>query len=418
RQAITLKPDLSEAHHNLGNALKALGRLDEAEESYEQAIAIKPAYAKAHNNLGITLQEIGRLDEAEASYRKALALKPEFADAYLNLATTIKFSSGDELFSQMYSIYYDPATSEKSRCHICFALAKASEDLQDCAAAFQFYSEGNALRKKQLGYNKAQDQKLFEKLKANHSSTASHTFEPKINVVEPTPVFIVGLPRSGTTLVEQIISSHPLVTGAGELSYVSDCGRPLATGQTPVDAKALTTFREQYLDALQQRSEGKAIVTDKMPRNFRFLGLIAKTLPEAKILHVKRDPAAVCWANYTRYFSSDALGYCYSLDDILHYHELYKDLMQYWHEAMPNRIYDLDYEALTQCQEEETRKLIDHLGLEWDDACLSPQDNARGIATASNVQVRRKVYQGSSEKWKRYKPYLNGALDHFSADNK
>ena len=155
-----------------------------------------------------------------------------------------------------------------------------------------------------------------------------------------------------------------------------------------------------------------------MPRNFRFLGLIAKTLPEAKILHVKRDPAAVCWANYTRYFSSDALGYCYSLKDILHYYELYQDLIAYWHQVLPDRIYDLDYEMLTEHQEKETRKLIGHLGLEWDDACLSPQDNTRGVATASNVQVRRKVYQGSSEKWKRYKPYLNGALDHFSADNK
>ena len=155
-----------------------------------------------------------------------------------------------------------------------------------------------------------------------------------------------------------------------------------------------------------------------MPRNFRFLGVIAAALPEAKIIHVKRDPAAVCWANYKQYFTNDSLGYCYSLDDILHYHELYEDLMQYWHQALPNRIYDLDYEALTERQEEETRKLVGHLGLEWDDACLYPQDNKRAVATASNVQVRQKVYQGSSEKWKRYQPYLNGALDHFNADTK
>ena len=155
-----------------------------------------------------------------------------------------------------------------------------------------------------------------------------------------------------------------------------------------------------------------------MPHNFRFLGLIATALPEAKIIHVKRDPAAVCWANYTQYFVDDSLGYCYSLDDVLHYDELYQDLMQYWCLTLPNRIYDLQYEVLTEHQEEETRKLIAHLGLEWDDACLYPQDNKRAVATASNVQVRQKVYQGSSEKWKRYQPYLNGALDHFNADNK
>ena len=168
---------------------------------------------------------------------------------------------------------------------------------------------------------------------------------------------------------------------------------------------------------MEQRSEGNAIVTDKMPQNFRFLGLISAALPEAKIIHVKRDSAAVCWANYTRSFVRDSLGYCYDLGDILHYHHLYQDLMQYWHEALPDRIYDLDYEALTEYQEEETCKLIGHLGLDWDDACLSPQDNTRSVATASNVQVRKKMYQGSSEKWKRYRPYLNGALDHLSVGN-
>ena len=154
-----------------------------------------------------------------------------------------------------------------------------------------------------------------------------------------------------------------------------------------------------------------------MPQNFRFLGVIVAALPEANIIHVKRDPAAVCWANYTQYFARDSLGYCYNLDDILHYHGLYQDLMAYWHQALPNRIYDLNYEALTEHQEEETRKLIGHLGLEWDDACLSPQDNTRSVATASNAQVRQKVYKGSSEKWKRYLPFLNGALDHLSAGN-
>ena len=155
-----------------------------------------------------------------------------------------------------------------------------------------------------------------------------------------------------------------------------------------------------------------------MPHNFRYLGLLAAALPEAKVIHVKRDPAAVCWANYTQYFVNNSLGYCYSLEDILHYHELYQVLMELWHWVLPNRIYDLDYELLTERQDEETRKLIDHLGLGWEDACLSPQDNKREVSTASNVQVRQRIYQGSSEKWKRYRPYLNGVLDHFGAGNK
>ena len=417
RKAMALKPDYAEPYSNLGNTLREVGRLDDAEASFRKAIAMKPDYAEAYSNLGNTLIELGRLDDAEASFRKAIALKPDYAEAHSNLATVKTFSSEDEQFCQMHALYRDSAISEKSRCHICFALAKASEDLKDCATAFKFYAEGNALRKKQLGYDKAQDSTLFAKLKASYPPMTAKTITPTIVAFKPAPIFIVGMPRSGTTLVEQIISSHPLVTGAGELSCVSAYGRALATGQTPIDAKALPTFREQYLDALQQHSEGKAIVTDKMPQNFQFLGLIAKALPEAKIIHVKRDPAAVCWANYTQYFVSDSLGYCYSLDDILHYHELYQDLMKWWHQALPNQIYDLDYEDLTENQEEETRNLIGHLGIEWNDACLSPQDNTRSVDTASATQVRQKVYQGSSKKWKRYLPFLNGALDHLRVDN-
>ena len=418
RQAIALKHNLAEAHNNLGVMLQEVGRLTEAEASQKHAIALKPDFAETHSNLGITLKGLGRLDEAKASYRQAIALKPDFAEAHSNLANMKKFSSEDEQFLKMQELFRDPAISQKDRCHICFALAKASEDLQDYATAFHFYAEGNALRKKQLGYEKAKDKKLFERLKASYPRITAHPFEPEIVAHEHAPVFIVGMPRSGTTLVEQIISSHPLVTGAGELPFVAQFGSSLAADQTPVDGAALTTLREQYLNALKQRSEGKAIVTDKMPQNFRFLGLIATALPEAKIIHVKRDPAAVCWANYTQYFAKDSLGYCYDLDDILHYHELYEDLMKFWHQALPHKIYDLNYEVMTEHQEEETRKLIGHLGLDWDDACLSPQDNNRSVATVSNVQVRQRVYQGSSKRWKRYKPYLNGALNHFSADDK
>ena len=417
RKAITLKPDYAEAHYNFGDTLRELGRFNDAEASCRKAIALKPGFAEAHRNMAVTLSELGRLEEAEASYRQAIALKPDYAEAHRQLAISSKFSSEDEQLHQMQALYNDPSISGKNRCQICFALAKASDDLEDFAAAFQFYNEGNALRKKQLGYHKVQDQKLFEAIKASFPPITAHTFEPGIVAAGLTPVFITGLPRSGTTLVEQIISSHRQVTGAGELPFVSQYGRPLAAGQIPVGAKALTTFRDKYLSALQERAVGKAVVTDKMPQNFRFLGLIAAALPEAKIIHVKRDPAAVCWANYTQYFVSDAVGYCYSLDDILHYHRLYEDLMNFCHQALPNKIYDLQYELLTENQEKETRNLISHLGLEWDDACLSPERNERVVATAAHVQVRQRLYQGSSDKWKRYRPYLNGALDNFSADS-
>ena len=162
---------------------------------------------------------------------------------------------------------------------------------------------------------------------------------------------------------------------------------------------------------LQSVSNGNLIVTDKMPQNFCYIGLLAAAFPEAKIVHVKRNPAAVCWANYKQYFAVKSTGYCNTIDDVISYHKLYESLMVFWTNTLSKRIYNLDYEQLTVNQESETRQLIDYLDLDWDEKCLSPQNNKRKVATASNVQIRKKVYRGSSEQWKKYQPFLNGAFD-------
>jgi len=410
-QAIALKPDYAEAHYNLGNTLKELGRLDESLASHTQAIALKPDFAEAHSNLGITLQELGRLDEALASYNQAIALKPDYAEAHMMLTSMKKFDAQDEQYSKMQELYFNEDITEEQRCHINFGLAKACEDLGNFEQAFTHYGEGNVLRKKLLNYDINQDVELFKQIKSNYSQIAHISLEPDKLSKNLMPVFIVGMPRSGTTLVEQIVSSHSQVTGAGELSFAAQFGSEIATGITEANNESLFDFRREYLDKLQNVSNGNLIITDKMPQNFRFIGLLAAAFPEAKIIHVKRNPAAVCWANYKRYFVSKRIGYCYALDDVISYHKLYENLMEFWANTLSNRIYKLDYEQLTVNQESETRQLIDYLGLDWDENCLSPQNNTRSVATASNLQVRQKVYQGSSEQWKKYQPFLNGAFD-------
>ena len=149
-----------------------------------------------------------------------------------------------------------------------------------------------------------------------------------------------------------------------------------------------------------------------MPQNFLYTGLIAASFPEAKILHIKRNPAAVCWANYRQWFKSNDLGYSYSIDDIIEYHRMYKDLMKFWNYTFKNKIYKVDYEALTTHHEDEIKKLITYLGLSWEESCLSPEENNRSVSTASNIQIRSKIFKGSSQKWKNYKPFLNGILDN------
>jgi len=413
-QAIALNPDLVEAHYNLGNTLKELGRFDEAEASYNKVIALRPDYAETHNSLGIMFQELGRFDEAEASYNQAIALKLDYAEAHRHLALMKKFDAQDEQYLEMEKLYLDINISEEQRCHINFGLAKACEDLGDFQQAFKHYSEGNELRKKFLNYDISQDVELFRKIKSSYSQIAQNSLKSDKLPKNLLPIFIVGMPRSGTTLVEQIISSHLQVKGAGELNFANQFGAAIATGITEVNNVSMFDFRGKYLDKLKNCSNGNLIVTDKMPQNFRYIGLLAAAFPEAKIIHVKRKPAAVCWANYKQYFVSNDIGYCYAIDDLVSYHKLYENLMGFWINALSNRIYNLNYELLTVNQENETRQLIEYLGLDWDENCLSPQNNSRRVATGSNLQVRQKVYQGSSEQWKKYQPFLNGKFDDFN----
>ena len=445
RKAINLRPDYAEAHNNLGLTLKELGRLEEAEASYKNAISLKPDYAKAYNNLGIILAELGRLDEAEVSYKKAISLKPDFAEIYSNLGVILKdqgqpnearenynqavalkpnfatahrhlsllktFDSYDEQYLKMRELYDNKDTSEKELCHINFGLAKAYEDLGNFEQAFAHYREGNALRKKLLNYDISQDEKLFKQIKTSYLQVAHTSLELDISSQKIMPIFIVGMPRSGTTLVEQIISSHSQVTGAGELPFATQFGAPIVRGFSEANDESVLYFRNQYLEKLESLSNGNLIVTDKMPQNFRFIGLLASAFPEAKIIHLRRDPAAVCWANFKQYFTSKGISYSNDIDDILSYHKLYENLMAFWKTKLSDRIYELDYEKLTLYQEKEIRQLIDFLNLKWDEKCLSPQNNSRSVNTASSLQVRNKIYQGSSEQWKKYEPYLNGAFD-------
>ena len=277
--------------------------------------------------------------------------------------------------------------------------------------AFHHYQEGNATRRKYLGYNIGTDFELFEELRKYSSTLLENSLKSDELLNSVTPIFIVGMPTSGTTLVEQIISSHSLVTSAGELESVGQLGEDLARGSVTVNTNSLLSFRESYLKIQQSFARGNSFVIDKMPQNFRFIGLIAAAFPEAKIIHLIRNPAAVCWANFKMLFPKSGLGYCYSIEDVVTYHGLYKNLMNHWRKLLGKRIYDLDYESLVQNQESETRKVIDYLNIYWDEKCLSPHKNKSAVATGSSVQVREKVYTGSSTQWLKYKPFLKGAFD-------
>ena len=316
----------------------------------------------------------------------------------------------------MQKLYDDPHISNEQRCHVSFALSKAFEDLNEVNQSFTYLKMGNQLRKKMLFYDIKQDIEQFNQLKKSHLSIAEAALQPAIDTSEPKPIFILGMPRSGTTLVEQIISSHSEVTGAGELNYVEKFGQTLALGMIKPDTEKIFNFRKNYIKALKKRSDARSIVTDKMPQNFSYVGLIFSAFPEAKIINVNRDPAATCWSNYKHYFETKALGYSYNLDDVVTYFGLYRDLMKFWQGYYGDRIYNMNYENLIIDQENETRQLIRYLGLDWEDCCLSPESNKREVRTASTHQVRQRVYQDSSQQWRKFSHCLNGAFEKLNRE--
>ena len=411
-KAISLKPNYYLAYNNLGNAFRDQGKLEEAIEAYNKALSIEPDYHVAYNNLGTILKDQGKLDEALASYERAVTIKPYFSEAHRHLSSMKRYTPSDPHFIQVKKIYSGEILDQASKSNLCFALAKMYEDIGELDSAFKYLSEGNALRKKLLKYSIDKDEELFVYFKTTQPNLLKNKLRASKSYNEQLPIFIIGMPRSGTTLVEQIISSHSKVTGAGELKYISRYGLQLAVGSSSINAKVLEEFREKYLAELSKVSNGNYFITDKLPQNFCFIPLICAAFPEAKIVHVQRDPRAICWSNYKQYFVSNGLGFSYDLQDLVSYYRLYTDLMQRWQSDYSDRIYNLKYEKLTTDQDDETRKLVKYLDLEWEGACLLPQKNKRSVNTASQQQVRQKIYQGSSEAWRKYELFLEGKFDN------
>jgi tetratricopeptide (TPR) repeat protein len=415
-KAITLKPVHAEFYHNMGVVYNEIGDDQSALLKYTQCLKLKTDHIDTHLNIGVVLNNLGDHQAAKLSYEKVLSLDPDCATAHRNLSLLKTYKEPDEQFYQMKKLHGDQNTKDESRSQLSFAISKAYEDLRDFKKAFLYLEEANTLRQVNLAYNISHDQTLFSNLKSNSLNIKNTSLKLVENKSSLTPVFIIGMPRSGTTLIEKIISSHSNVTGAGELPFLEIHGGSIASGATVASNKALLDFRDTYLSQLGKRSNGKLFVIDKMPLNFKYISLICASLPEAKIIHVKRVPAATCWSNYRQYFADKTLGYSYNLNNIVSYYALYSNLIHFWDKEYSSRIYHADYDRLTVEQEEETRRLINYLGLGWQEACLSPQKNKESAKTASNLQVRKKVYQGSSEKWRNFEPFLNGVFDDLKAD--
>ena len=417
--AVAYSPNYAEAYNNLGAVFQELNQFDKAIEQYKKAIIINPEYAQAFNNLGCSCEILGFKDEALIHYEKAIACNPKFAEAYRNLSNIKKFTEKDPQIGQMQSLNSSSDVSLSEKVQLNFALAKVNENLGNNDKFFKFLNEGNRLRKQELNYSFTESKNFHSILLKVFSAPLPLMKKSSLKTSNIRPIFIVGMPRSGTSLVEQIIASHHNVHGAGELTNFKEIISPILESHLNQNKEAflikdLLSIRKQYLDSLSRLNVLETVITDKMPTNFRLIGFILSAFPEAKIIHLKRDARATCWSIYKHYFSSGN-GFTFNQDDLAKFYALYRELMDFWHELFPGKIYDINYEKLTTNQKDETKKLLEYCDLEWDENCLNFHTNKRAIKTASASQVRKKMYQGSSEDWKKYEQNIQPLIRGLSS---
>jgi len=413
RKAVELKPDLAMAHMNLGIALRKQGLHAEAVESLRKAIELNPDYAEACVSLGSLYQDLGKMDEARRLLEKAVALKGSDAVALRNYSACRKFTEKDRTETERLESLLARAATDEDRYNLHFALGKIYDDIGLYDDAFRHYQEGNRIERKKYSYDpdgfSSYVDRLIEAFPPGYRQSVGETGSSS-----ELPLFIVGMPRSGTTLTEQIISSHPLVCGAGELEHIGTMTVDLAEKQnipyprrilalSPADFRALA---ETYVGHLRRFSSDAVRVTDKMPCNYLHLGFITLLFPRAKVIHCTRNPLDTCLSIFFQRFS-ELHPYSTDLGDLGRYYRDYERLMRHWKRVLPpGNLMDVAYEDLIADPEGISRGMIEFCGLEWNDRCLAFYRNERAVTTPSSWQVRQPIYTTSRDRWKKYEKHL------------
>ena len=409
-RTLTLSPLDATTLDALGFVLARANEHERARALYARAAAQEPSRVNLHNHLAKSLMFLGKLDEAEQEMETCLDLAPQSWEIHLTLSYLRTQTATSNHLERLQSLLPKSAGNLLAQIYVHLALFKEYEDLADYPKAFEHLALGKAAGKVGRDYSRERQEALFAALTQAlpNPETAAAGF--------PTdePIFVIGMPRSGTTLVERIISNHPDVHSAGELNnfpvafkQLSGSGtRPQLDPET-IDCVPNIDWRrlgEAYLAGTRPVTGHKPHFIDKLPHNFLYAGFIAQALPQAKIICLRRDPMDTCLGNFRQLFALKSSNYDYSFDllDTGHYYVLFDHLMAHWQQLFPGRILEVDYETLVESQEASSRQLLEFCGLPWDDACLRFEDNPAPVATASAVQVRKPMYRSSLKRWKHY----------------
>jgi tetratricopeptide (TPR) repeat protein len=418
RLALSYDQDYGLAWNNLGASLESIGDTHQAKSAYTTAIRLNPQHAEAQNNLGAICSEEGQIDEARQHFEAAIAAKPDFVEAHYNLSLVKTYSPKDPHLLFLQTIMPKIASySVNTRIQYYFALGKALDDTHQYSEAFQAYAEGNRLHSLHKPWNKIKLQDFVRQTTRVFTSSFLRKPEPKTET--RCPIFIVGMPRAGTTLIEQILSCHEEIYGAGELSILDDViqdayqatNLPFNTWVSNLTDTEFAALGKKYLDKTWELAADKNFIIDKMPSNCFYIGMIYRMLPTAKIIHAIRDPMDSCFSCFTHLFKSSML-FAYDLTSLGHYYQLYAQAMEHWHSVLPaTALFDLPYEHMVTHHEALSKQLIEYIGLPWDPNCLNFYKNDRPVKTASLTQVRKPIYTTSVQRWQHFAEQLQPLLN-------
>jgi len=388
-------------------ALLTEDRDQEAEKVLRKTLAVDPTNALAHDLLGNLLSELGRFDEARACFERAIAIAPLLAGSYYDLVRCRPVTADDAgLMQQMEAALATPGLEAGQRHRLQLALGKAADDLGDYALAMRHLDAADAVRRASLSFDSAAFAAEIDRLIARCTPELVAR-APELGRKDATPVLIIGMPRSGTTLAEQIVSSHPEVGAGGELNFWNQRGAAWhAQGTAATEAPFLAKAAADYLGVLREVAPRKARVTDKMPFNFLWAGLIHLAFPRAIIIHCRRNPVDTALSIHQTHFHP-GLAFPTGGPELVDYFRGYRRLTDHWRSVLPaDRFIEVDYEELTRDPEPMIRRIIAACGLAWNDACLHPERNPRAVKTPSKWQARQPIYRNSVARWRRYEPWL------------
>lgn len=412
QKALELEPESIDYRIGLSEALIDQGKIDEAVALMEDALDMAPEQAQVLYTYGEIMKKAGRHEEAMRYYRKVLGVNPQAYSVYLDIAQVKKYTPDDPVIDEINGVLDASVLDEQTATDLHFALGKIYSDCREYDQSFEHYAAGNRLRRGQVEFSIEEHRRFTDRLIETFSADFFHHRTWAGNGSE-LPLFIVGMPRSGTTLTETIISSHPQVYGAGELEDLARIGEHFAQGiedgrypecMPYVKEEVLAATSARFIENLRALSPGSRHITDKMPHNFLNVGLIHYLFPKARIIHIRRDPLDNCLSIFFQSFREHR--YSYELGELGQYYREYQRLMEHWSTTLGGVMLEVRYEELIDNQEEVTRRVIDFCGLEWDEACLQFHTNRRAVQTASHLQVRQPIYKSSAGRWRRYEKHL------------